>query len=56
MADARAEIAGYVYIQTQGDDAPEAPRVIGYKEKLEMMKAKCAGGGGEVGQVVLMSV
>ena len=56
MADAQAETEGYVRIQTEEGDDPGALLVIGYKEKLEMMKAKCAGGGGEVGQAVLMSV
>ena len=44
MSDARAEIAGYVRIQTEGDDAPEALPPISYKEKLAIMKAKRGGG------------
>eukprot|EP00581_Thalassiosira_minuscula_P018474 CAMPEP_0183726258 /NCGR_PEP_ID=MMETSP0737-20130205/22906_1 /TAXON_ID=385413 /ORGANISM="Thalassiosira miniscula, Strain CCMP1093" /LENGTH=745 /DNA_ID=CAMNT_0025957559 /DNA_START=109 /DNA_END=2346 /DNA_ORIENTATION=- len=45
MAEARAEIEGSVRLQTQGDDAPEITSGISYKQKLEMMKAKRAGGG-----------
>ena len=56
MADALSEIEGYVRIQTEGGDAPGTLPVIDYKEKLKMIKAKCAGGGGEVGQAVLRLV